>query len=137
VPFAVKQSAANSFLLAGKADAVHGIGRIETIDEAGAHVVVLSGEHDLSTAGDVRRALDDAFGRGSAVVLDLTDAGFIDSSVLGQIAMGAERAISVPEHSFAVVVMPGGSVDRLVRLVGLTQIVMIFPTRAEAIAAIS
>ena len=113
------------------------IGRIEIVAEDGAHVVALSGEHDFSTAGDVRRALDDAFGRGSTVVLDLTDAGFIHSSLLGQIAMGAERAASTPEHSFAIVVMAGGSIDRIVRLVGLEQIVRIVPTRAEAIAATS
>jgi anti-anti-sigma regulatory factor len=45
--------------------------------------VWLSGEHDLTTKGAVTAALDDAVAAEVDVVVDLTDARFMDASILG------------------------------------------------------
>ena len=57
------------------------------VTELAEHVwaVELAGEHDLSTADRVEAAIDQVFRSGSTLVLDLSDATFIDSSVLGAI----------------------------------------------------
>jgi anti-sigma B factor antagonist len=106
--------------------------------EHGAHVVALFGEHDLSTLEDISAALKDAFDRGPAVILDLTAATFIDSAVIGPIIfLPTRRAESRPENRFAVVVDPGGPADQMLRLVGLELVVSVFPTRGDALAAIT
>ena len=46
-------------------------------------VVVVEGEHDIYTAPTLRERLDEALGRGGGIVVDLTAATFVDSSVLG------------------------------------------------------
>src|SRR5687768_2123165 len=55
-------------------------------------VVAISGEHDLSTAPDLRRHIDELIGNGEATIVDLSAATFIDSSVLGAILDGRRRA---------------------------------------------
>jgi anti-anti-sigma factor len=47
-----------------------------------AAIVVLRGEHDLGSSPSIREALDAVNGD---VLLDLTDCGFVDSSVIGTI----------------------------------------------------
>jgi hypothetical protein len=46
-------------------------------------VVLVEGEHDIYTAPTLRERLDEALERGGGVVVDLTAATFVDSSVLG------------------------------------------------------
>ena len=59
--------------------------------EGGVAVVKLRGEHDLSTAQAVRSALRSAVESGPpAVVVDLSDTTFLDSSILGAL-IGAYR----------------------------------------------
>ena len=112
--------------------------RVEITSEHGAHVVALFGEHDLSTLEDISAALTAAFDRGPAVILDLTAATFIDSAVIGPIIhLPTWRAESKPENRFAVVVEPGRPADQTLRLVGLDEVVSAFPTRGDAIAAIT
>lgn len=43
-------------------------------------LVSLSGEHDLTTADQVGAAINRVFDAGSSVVIDLSDATFIDST---------------------------------------------------------
>jgi anti-sigma B factor antagonist len=55
------------------------------LDDAAGDVVVIvvEGEHDIYTAPTLRERLDEALGRGGGVVVDLTAATFVDSSILG------------------------------------------------------
>src|SRR3954449_5859126 len=46
-------------------------------------VVVVEGEHDIYTAPTLRERLDEALGRAGGIVVDLTAATFVDSSLLG------------------------------------------------------
>jgi anti-sigma B factor antagonist len=53
--------------------------------DSGVAVLTISGEHDLSTAPILRRRLDGLLDEGTAVVVDLSPATFVDSSILGVI----------------------------------------------------
>src|SRR4051812_50122272 len=56
-------------------------------------VVVVEGEHDIYTAPTLRERLEEALGRGGGIVVDLTGAPFVDSSVLGALLDARRRAI--------------------------------------------
>src|SRR6478609_3995568 len=60
--------------------------------EPGVEVVVVTGEHDLSTAPELERRLDAALDSGHAVVVDLLGTTFIDSTVLRVLICARERA---------------------------------------------
>ena len=56
-------------------------------------VVVVEGEHDIYTAPTLRERLDEALDRGGGIVVDLTAATFVDSSVLGALLDARRRAL--------------------------------------------
>jgi anti-sigma B factor antagonist len=106
---------------------------VESIGEM--RVIVLRGEHDLSTAPDVRVHVEDALVAGGDVIVDLSETEFIDSSILGVLVAGY-RSVSTggPGRRFAVVAVPGSSVTRLFDLVSVSDVIPVYPTRAEAIS---
>ena len=55
-------------------------------------VVVLRGEHDLSTAEGLQAELEEARAGGLPVIVDLSAASFIDSAVLGVLIGEHDRA---------------------------------------------
>ena len=86
---------------------------------AGLSVVTISGEHDLSTAPNLRRRLDELLEERSPVVVDLSPATFIDSSILGVILDGRRRAEEA-QLGFAVVHTNGAdAVSRVLEVTGL------------------
>lgn len=100
-------------------------------------VLTVSGEHDLSTAPDLRRRLDGLLSEGTATVVDLSPATFIDSSILGVILDGRRRAADA-EVGFAVVHTNGAdAVDRVLEVTGLRAELPVHAEREEAIAAAS
>ena len=62
-------------------------------------VVVVEGEHDIYTAPTLRERLDEAIARGAGVVVDLTGATFVDSSVLGALLDARRRALDASRAS--------------------------------------
>ena len=103
-------------------------GTIELERECGAWVVTLRGEHDLSTAPRLRTALARSFAGDWAVLVDLSEAEFIDSTTL-QLLIGARRQ----RHSIALVAPSGSVAGRLVELVRLADAIPTYQTRAEAL----
>jgi len=81
-------------------------------------VVELSGEHDLSTVGDLRESLEAIFAQGTLVVIDLSAATFIDSSILGELVRAQRRVDRDSGEQLAVVAPAGGFAARLFGLVG-------------------
>jgi anti-anti-sigma factor len=110
-------------------------GTIHRTVERDVWVVALRGEHDLSTAPDLRNELDNIYDAGSHVVVDLTGVGFIDSSILSVLIYGCERASEKHEHSFALVAPPDSPATRILDLV-VGDRVPRFETLAGAIAAL-
>jgi anti-sigma B factor antagonist len=105
------------------------------LTDAGLAVLTISGEHDLSTAPELRRRLDVLLEEGTATVVDLSPATFIDSSILGVILDGRRRA-SDAEIGFAVVHSNGAdAVDRVLEVTGLRNELPVHARREEALAA--
>lgn len=102
---------------------------------AGIDVVEIVGEHDLSTSAQVERQIGDAISRGRGVVVDMTEATFIDSAVLRVLLSGQDRAATVGV-GFAIALgsTTGHAVRRLLELTGLEERFVIASGRAEAVA---
>lgn len=102
------------------------------VDASGWAVVTLHGEQDLFEAERSRAALHDGItaGRG-LVVVDLSDVGFGDSSLLGALVGAAKMA---RRHGCEVrVVTSDERMRRKLRITGLHQVLQIFPTLPDAL----
>ena len=105
--------------------------------DPGLAVLTISGEHDLSTAPNLRRRLDGLIDEGTATVVDLSPATFIDSSILGVILDGRRRAAEA-RLGFAVARSNGSdAVDRVLEVTGLRNELPVHARREEAVTAVS
>src|ERR687898_1782694 len=88
-------------------------------------VVVVEGEHDIYTAPTLRERLDEALSRGGGIVVDLTTATFLDSSVLGALLDARRRAL---EGGQGFVVSIGEDVDPGVQpILDITALLPVLP----------
>jgi anti-sigma B factor antagonist len=106
------------------------------VAEVADHVwmVELVGEHDLATAPDVRRAVEGVFASGSLLMLDLSRATFIDSSVLAAVVQAQDAADAAPSHGLVVVAPTGSTPRRALDLVQLATWITVCETREAALA---
>ena len=115
-----------------------GGGRIEAAEavDGGCPVLAMWGEHDLSTAPELRARLHE-LGEGGAVIIDLDETTFVDSSILGVLVGGLRRARE-REVPFGLVLGNGAhpAIRRIFELTGLHDVFPIYTSRAEAQAAI-
>jgi anti-anti-sigma factor len=103
--------------------------------EPGVEVVVVTGEHDLSTAPELERQLKGALESGAGVAVDLMATTFIDSSVLRVLICAREQA-DERGIGFRVALgdTTGHGVRRLLELTDTERRLATAPTRAAAIA---
>ena len=100
-------------------------------------VLTISGEHDLSTAPELRRRLDQLLDQGTAGVVDLSPATFIDSSILG-VVLDCRRRASEAGVGFTVFHANGAdAVDRILEVTGLRNELPVYAGREEAVDAAS
>jgi anti-anti-sigma factor len=112
-----------------------GLGSVAVQSVDGAAIIVLRGEHDLATVPLVEDVLARARSAGP-VVVDLTDAAFIDSSIISVLVRYSRPADSGHAWSqLAVVVPPEGVVRRILLLVSIDQVVPTFSCVSHATAA--
>jgi anti-sigma B factor antagonist len=103
--------------------------------DAGLTVLTITGEHDLSTAPDLRRQLDALIADQTPVVIDLSPASFVDSSILGVILDAKRRAADIG-IGFAVLHANGtSSVGRVLEVTGLRNELPVHRQREEATSA--
>jgi anti-sigma B factor antagonist len=103
--------------------------------EPGIAIIALTGEHETYTAQKLRRELQTLLEAGCGVVVDLTEATFLDSAVVGVIlearALAAERdlkfALVMDDHT-------GPAVQRLFELTGLRSVLTVASSRDAALA---
>jgi anti-anti-sigma factor len=93
-------------------------------------LILLEGEQHMATSTQVGDVVADALRSRDPVIVDLTQVTFAESSLLAVLLAANERA---RRRRLAVVVSPGGSVDRLFNLVEARSILAVFPTRDQAI----
>jgi anti-anti-sigma factor len=99
-------------------------------------VVSLLGEHDISMVDTLRGRLAEALTRDARLIIDLTEATFVDSTVLGVLfAVVNQSSSAAAGETQALVVTPGSTVDRTIALAGLTSMVATYPSRDELFAA--
>jgi anti-sigma B factor antagonist len=104
---------------------------LEKNDE-GYTVVAINGEHDLSTAPGLRSRLEQLIADGDPVVVDLSAATFIDSSILG-LLLQASRDAGDAGVGFAVAQADGAeAVRRVLEITGLRKDLPVHPSRDEA-----
>lgn len=105
--------------------------------EAGpqAHVVTASGELDLVAAPAIREAVIQLTELGRTdIVLDMTDATFIDSTVIGML-VGRQNALRGVGGSICLVcAMP--NVLRTIEIAGVGRVFDTYPTLADALARV-
>jgi anti-anti-sigma factor len=100
---------------------------------AGAVVIELVGEHDLSTHGDVERALME-IGSEEACIIDLSPATFIDSSILTVLLQATTRDGACA--STVVVAPPGTAAARLFEITQAASVVEVCPSMGEALESV-
>lgn len=107
------------------------------VDDSAQDVTVLAveGEHDIYTAPALRERLDESLERSLPVVVDLTGATFVDSSILGSLLDARRRAL---EDDVAFVVCVGDEVEpgvrRILDITGLVPVLPVISGREAAIA---
>jgi anti-sigma B factor antagonist len=102
-------------------------------DEPGVAILVLEGEHELFTATKLQRTLDALVDDANAVVVDLSQATFLDSSVVAVLLRARDRARE-DNVQFAVVIddSTGEAVRRMFEITGLDNILPVVHSRGEA-----
>ena len=115
---------------------VTGIGDIR-VERGGGDLGIasLSGEHDFSNVADLDEALRQVHTHGTQVVLDLSEASFIDSSVIGSVVREARGDARRPGDDLAVVAPAGSQARRVLELVHV-ECVRIVESREDALTAI-
>lgn len=95
-------------------------------------VISLVGEHDVVTVPDVELAVRRALDAGNGVIVDLTDATFIDSAILRTLLNAHVIAHTFRIEGVAVVAPPKSPAAQLFDLVGAAQMLTVFPTLEAA-----
>jgi len=106
--------------------------RLDVDDRDDHAVVTATGEIDVETAGSVAEAVSAALARLPRVLLDLGHVTFIDSTGLG-VLVRAHRAAEVRGAGFAVV-HPTAQTRKLMRVLGLDQLLHVYDTYEQALA---
>ena len=96
-------------------------------------IVALTGEVDLYTAPELKQELLDAIAAdGPGVVVDLSEATFIDSTTLG-VLVGGLKCLR-PDDRELVLVITDRNIRKIFDITGLDRVFPIHESRAEALA---
>jgi anti-sigma B factor antagonist len=114
------------------------MGKVQTEESGslpGLIVVTVSGEVDLAMAPAMDSNLSAALGQGQDIVVDLSDATFLDSVALGVLTWALEASQEAGRRLFLII--SDQRVLRVFELTGLTGSFAIFDTRADLIERLS
>jgi anti-anti-sigma factor len=100
-------------------------------------VVAVHGEYDLSNATQLDDAISGVFAAGSRMVIDLSDASFIDSTILTGLLEAREKANQQSADDLVIVAPIGTMPRRVLDLTGVAAAVPTFESREAALAAIA
>ena len=102
-------------------------------EEPGYAVVSVAGEIDAGTEQALREALTSVRARGVLrVVVDLAGVAFLASSGIG-VLMAARRVLAAEGRSL-VLASPRGEVAQILSLTGVSEVIPVAPTVADAVA---
>ena len=97
-------------------------------------LVVLAGEHDLHSADEVRTTLDQALAVCDHLIVDLSTAEFIDSTIVGVLLQTKKNAVEL-DRKFNVVLGTTPVVERILDVTGVVPHLNVVPTVEGALAA--
>lgn len=97
-------------------------------------VLTLTGEHDITTTRMLDEDMAQIAASGTSVVIDLSQATFIDSQVIAWLIRWWNRSLESTHLHLAIATGEGRSpVTRLLELVDLTNTLPCYPTTADAL----
>ena len=99
-----------------------------------AALVVLAGEHDLHSADEVQQTLDQSLAVCDHLIVDLSTAEFVDSTIVGVLLQAKKSAIEL-DRKFNVVLGTAPAVERILELTGVVPLLNVVPTVEGALAA--
>jgi anti-sigma B factor antagonist len=100
------------------------------------HVIELGGEIDLYTAPEFKERMAEIIDEGKTrVVVDLSDATFIDSTTLGVLVGGVKRLR--PAGGSLALVCTDENIIKIFEITGLDRVFPIHDTRDEALADVA
>jgi anti-sigma B factor antagonist len=91
--------------------------RVERVDDSLA-IVLVEGEHDLSSAAEFREHLSGLLEAGTSAVVDLSGATFVDSSVLAALIWASQQ--SAEQGVGFSVALPGNAAEGVRRVIDVT-----------------
>ncbi len=110
---------------------------LTTEEVGGVTLLRLEGEYDVANVADLRDALGSLAASGRPIVVVLTMASFIDSTILG-VLLGALRRAKEERRGFVFALEPdasSGAIDRLLEMSGLLRIFPVYSSIDEATTA--
>jgi anti-sigma B factor antagonist len=104
------------------------------VSDSGIAILDLRGEHDIYTAPRLRERLGELVETGSGVVVDLSGASFVDSSILGALLNARQRAADA-RKGFAVCLsaQSATAVRRVFEMTGLSETMPVLPNLDRAL----
>jgi len=99
-----------------------------------AALVVLAGEHDLHSADEVQQTFDRSLAVCDHLIVDLSTAEFIDSTIIGVLLQTKKKAVEL-DRKFSVVLGTAPAVERILNVTGVVPLLNIVPTVQQALAA--
>jgi anti-sigma B factor antagonist len=100
------------------------------------HLIELGGEIDLYTAPEFKERMVELIEDGKThIVVDLSEATFIDSTTLGVLVGGVKRLR--PSGGALALVCTDQNITKIFEITGLDRVFAIHPTREAALASLS
>lgn len=112
------------------------VGDVQLRAGEGASVARVVGEVDISNARDIAAALEAGVdNRGTGLVVDLTELGFLDSSGIG-VLFGLGKRLAEHRQQLRLVVPSESPIRRVLGIVRIERVAPLHETVDEALAAI-
>ena len=99
-----------------------------------AALVVLAGEHDLHSADEVQKTFEQSLAACDHLIVDLSAAEFIDSTILGVLVQTKKNALQ-RDRKFNVVLGTAPIVERILEVTGVVGRLNVVQTVERALAA--
>ena len=108
----------------------------EEATDRGVHVIPVVGYVDFDAAPQLKRRIVQRIDEGGRrLVVDLSEAGFIDSTGIG-VLVGAVKRLRDVDGSLAVV-CPDDTMRNIFEIVGLEEVIPLHTSRDDAVSAIA
>jgi anti-sigma B factor antagonist len=102
--------------------------------QPGVALIALGGEHDLHSADRLRQTIDDVLFGNEHLIVELSKAEFIDSTIIGVLVQAMKNAEG-RDRKFTIVLGTAPVVERVLEITGVLALLNVVPTVERALAA--